>query len=94
MEPESHIVTFMRVTVEDFDEFRAVHRQAVEAQRSFGITESLYRSTNDPNEITVQMAGSAESVSAWLQSEERARLGKQLRLAAPPESWETREVAD
>ena len=93
MKTESNIVQFMRVKVDDLEAFMVVHRQAVEAQRGFGITESLYQSTTDPKDITVQMIGSADSVSAWLESEDRARLATQLSLSAPPESWETREIA-
>ena len=86
---QPELIRFTRIRVKDVAAFLAIHEMALAAQGKLGLTEEVFQSSADPNELTIQIRGSAEAHRQWLESPERVELASRLELDGPPVSWET-----
>ncbi len=83
---------FIRVQVTDLDGFLAVHKKTREAHRSLGISEALYQSSENPNDLTLILAGSEEDIQGWLNGADRIRLASKVEFVGEPSAWDTIEL--
>ena len=78
--------------VKDLTSFSVVHAEALEAQKSYGISERVFQSVANPNDITIQITGPEHAIQRWLESPERAALGNRLEVDSILESWVTTDL--
>ena len=78
------VIRFNRIRVKDIVAFEAVHAEALIAQGTYGVSERLYQSVDDKNDLTVQIIGTEQAMQDWLQRPERAALRAER---APPPSF-------
>ena len=83
---------FIRVEVADLEDFLSVHRKTREAHQELGLSEALYQSTDNPNELTLILAGSENDIQAWLNGADRIRLAAEVEFVGEPSAWDTTEM--
>lgn len=86
------VIRFNRIRVKDIVAFEAVHAEALIAQGTHGVSERVYQSVDDKNDLTVQTIGTEQAMQDWLQSPERAALRSRLELDGTPETWLSQEA--
>ena len=83
---------FIRVEVADLEGFLAVHKKTMEVHQALGISEALYQSRENPNELTLILAGSEEDIQSWLNGADRIRLASEVVFIGEPCARDTTEM--
>ena len=83
---------FIRVEVADLDGFLAVRKKTSEAHQALGISEALYQSSDNPNDLTLILAGSEENIQSWPNSADRIRLASEVDFVGESSAWDTSEM--
>jgi hypothetical protein len=84
---QQKVVRFSRIRVKDIHVFEAIHAEAQVAQEKYGVTEHVFQSVDNENDLTIQIVGTDQAVEDWLQSAERAALSSRLELDGTADTW-------
>ena len=91
-DPSRLVHRFIRVEVADLEGFLAVHKKTREAHQALGISEALCQSSDNPNDLTLILAGPEEGIQSWLNGADRIRLASEVEFVGTSSAWDTTEM--